>query len=94
MVVVEDSLSAGKLSLIGVKSCAVLGTTITQSQALLLAEHVLIGWFDNDDAGTRGYIKLRKAMAPYGVEPKRIQTERDPKLYNAEEINRYIKEAA
>mgnify|MGYP003601508086 FL=1 len=77
--VVEDVLSAIRVHEAGYNSLAVLGTTVGPTQATLLADYPVIGWFDGDKAGRNGFVKLRKALAPYGVNPKRIQTERDPK---------------
>lgn len=92
VVVVEDVLSAIRVHEAGYNSLAVLGTTVGPTQATLIADFPVIGWFDGDKAGRNGFVKLRKALAPYGVDPKRIQTERDPKQYSRREIIKYIED--
>ncbi|WFG40867.1 hypothetical protein ParaKuw1_00034 [Paracoccus phage ParKuw1] len=72
---------------------AVLGTTVGPTQATILSDREVIGWFDGDAAGRKGYVKLRKALGPYGVAPLRIQTERDPKTYGREAIIQHVKDA-
>lgn len=72
---------------------AVLGTTISLGAATFLARSSVIGWFDGDKAGRDGYVKLRKALGPFGIVPARVQTERDPKTYNRRDICQYIKDA-
>jgi len=91
---VEDVLSAIRVYESGYSSMAVLGTTISlgASQRLATADTV-IGWFDGDKAGRDGYVKLRKVLGPFGIEPKRVQTERDPKTYSRRAITQYIKDA-
>lgn len=92
-VVVEDILSAIRVSEAGYNSIAVLGTTVSSTQATLLADYPVVGWFDGDKAGRSGFVKLRKALGPYGITPKRVQTQRDPKTYNRNEIIKYIEDA-
>ena len=92
VVVVEDVLSAIRVHEAGYNSLAVLGTTVGPTQATLIADFPVIGWFDGDKAGRNGFVKLRKALAPYGVDPKRIQTERDPKQYGRREIIKYLED--
>lgn len=92
VIVVEDVLSAIRVHEAGYNSLAVLGTTVGQTQATLLADFPVIGWFDGDKAGRSGFVKLRRALAPYGVDPKRIQTARDPKHYSRREIAKYIED--
>lgn len=92
-VVVEDILSAIKVVESGFNAMAVLGTTVGPTQAALLADYPVIGWFDADRAGRKGYIKLRRALGLFGVEPGRIETSKDPKAYSREAIKQYIKDA-
>jgi len=93
-VVVEDVLSAIRVYESGYSSMAVLGTTLSLGAAQRLATaDTVIGWFDGDKAGRDGYVKLRKALGPFGIEPKRVQTERDPKTYSRRAITQYIKDA-
>lgn len=93
VVVVEDVLSAIRVHEVGYNSLAVLGTTVGPTQANLIADYPVVGWFDGDKAGRDGFIKLRKALGPYGVVPTRVQSEKDPKLYNLKKINQFIKDA-
>lgn len=92
-VVVEDILSAIRIVESGHNAMAVLGTAVGQTQATLIADYPVIGWFDGDKAGRNGYVKLRKSLGPYGIEPKRIETEKDPKKYSLSQIAQYIKDA-
>ena len=91
-VVVEDVLSAIRVYEAGYSSMAVLGTTISLGAATILSRTSVIGWFDGDKAGRDGYVKLRKALGPFGIKPKRVQTERDPKTYSRKAITQYIKD--
>lgn len=92
VVVCEDILSAIRIRAAGFKSMAVLGTSVSPEHARLLASLDPVGWFDNDAAGRKGFLSLRKAMAPYGVEVSRIQTDRDPKTYTRRQIREYIEQ--
>lgn len=92
-VVVEDVLSAIKIYEAGFNTMAVLGTHISLYQAELLSAYDVIGWFDNDHAGTKGFINLRKALAPFGVSPKRIETRLDPKLYNKTDVKTKVEKS-
>jgi len=92
VVVVEDALSAIKCHQAGQNSLAVLGTSISQKTAFLLSHWKVIGWFDADAAGNAGFAKLRKALGPYGVEPSRIVSDRDPKMHTKGEINEKVSE--
>ena len=91
-IVVEDILSAIRIQEAGFNSLAVLGTAVGGAQAALLSEYPVYGWFDGDAAGRAGYVKLRKALGPYGVDPKKIETPLDPKAYSLARIKQYIKE--
>lgn len=89
--VVEDALSAIKIYRAGYSALAVFGTTVGPTQAMLLAnQSKVFGWFDPDTAGTKGYIKLRKSLGPYGISPVRVRTDKDPKYYNTKEIQNYL----
>ena len=92
-VVVEDILSAIRIVESGYNALAVLGTTVGPTQAALIADYSVIGWFDGDKAGRNGYVKLRKALGPYGIEPARIETPKDPKLYSLKQISQFIEDA-
>ena len=89
----EDILSAIRVYEAGFTTLAVLGTTIPLPVATLVSASRVIGWFDGDKAGRAGFVKLRKALGPFGVEPKRVQTTRDPKTYNRTEIIQKVEDA-
>jgi DNA primase len=72
---------------------AVLGTTISLGAATVLSRASVVGWFDGDKAGRAGYVKLRKALGPFGIEPSRVHTESDPKTYSRKAIIQYIEDA-
>ena len=91
IVVVEDILSAIKISRAGYASVAVLGTSIPWELGRLCDNRQVIGWFDPDKAGRQGYVKLRKALAPHGISPFRVTSERDPKLHQRHEIQSILK---
>lgn len=92
-VVVEDILSAIRVSEAGYSSMAVLGTSLSASLIAKMDDRPILGWFDNDAGGRKGWVSLRKACAPFGIDPSRITSERDPKTYNRSEICQYIKDA-
>lgn len=93
LVVVEDVLSAIKVKRAGFNSIAVLGTHIKTEFATIMQEHPVIGWFDGDDAGRDGWVKLRKTLSPFGTHPTRIKTEMDPKAYDLRDIQEYVERA-
>jgi hypothetical protein len=93
VIVVEDVLSAIRCTEAGYDALAVLGTSVSQQQAVMLDGREVMGWFDGDAAGRNGYVKLRKALGPFGIEPKRIQTDMDPKRYGLDQIAQYIEDA-
>ena len=90
VVIVEDVLSAIKLTLAGYGAMAVLGTAVGPRQVSLLAGREVVGWFDGDAAGRNGYVRLRKALGPVGITPSRIETPRDPKTYSVDRIKKYM----
>lgn len=92
-VVVEDVLSAIRISEAGYGSYAVLGTAVGRGHGTDLANSKVYGWFDGDRAGRDGWVKLRKALGLYGVDPTRVQTEEDPKAYSLADIRKHIEDA-
>lgn len=92
VVVVEDVLSAIKVYEAGYSALAVCGTNVSQSAAMCMVGHDVVGWFDGDKAGDGGYVRLRKALSPFGIDPRKVRSDRDPKLYNKNDIRRYINE--
>lgn len=95
-VVVEDMLSAYKVSRAGYDAVAALGTNVAPTEAFPLAEYThVIGWFDSDAAGTKAWKMLRKAMGLFPVSPKRAITKdlRDPKLIPVDVIRDIVEKS-
>ena len=86
LVVVEDILSAIAISRVGWPAVAVLGTSVSPEQAREIAKPKVIGWFDGDKAGNKGWISLRKRMALYPVSVSRIVTDLDPKALHRADL--------
>lgn len=93
-VVVEDVLSAIRVYEAGYSSMAVLGTTISLGARDVWSGRGVVGWFDNDGGGRKGWIALRKACGTLGIDPLRVKSDRDPKTYSKTAITQYIKDAA
>lgn len=87
IVVVEDILSAIAVHRAGFNSIAVLGTSITTKIAQELGSFpVVVSWTDADKAGDAAWVKLRRKLALYPVNLKRVRTDKDPKELNRSEI--------
>jgi hypothetical protein len=87
----EDVLSAIKIAMIGIDSCALLGTSLCKVEDLPAPETALLHrlhnraiiWLDPDSAGTKGAMSLVRDLSPiYKInevrvdeEPKRIPFE-------------------
>lgn len=71
---------------------AVLGTNVSKSHVGKFRDRDVIGWFDNDAGGRKGWVSLRKACGPLGIEPVRIHSDRDPKTYSKAEIREFIED--
>lgn len=93
VVVVEDVLSAIRVREAGFAAVAVLGTSVSATVASMLADYTAVGWFDNDAAGGRGYVSLRKKAGAFGFRVKRVRSERDPKQYSLREIKEFVENA-
>lgn len=102
-VVVEDVLSCIAVNRAGWRSLAVLGTTISSTQAAWAGSctrkgsrpdtgRIVVGWFDNDRAGDVAWIRLRKAMALHPVRVVKLTTDKDPKCYHQRTIQTLIEE--
>lgn len=90
--VTEDILSAFKIGLVG-EAVSALGTTPSPRlvRHLLKSGKPVRVWLDPDAAGRRGAAKLIKSLRAYGLDPKRIDSTRDPKLHTRNEIKEYMK---
>lgn len=94
VVTVEDILSAIAINRAGCAAVAVLGTSISPEQAAEISagrKHV-IGWFDNDPAGDKAWVRLRHKMALYPVKTSRITSDTDPKTLHRSAIRDLLKE--
>lgn len=86
VVVVEDVLSAIRVYEAGYSSVSILGTSVPTGLGTLLGGRDVLAWLDADKAGRNGYVKLRKALSLYGVDPKRVRSDKDPKLHTRLQI--------
>lgn len=91
-VVVEDVLSAIAVHRAGWPAFAVLGTAVSDFQAAQIAAPRVIGWFDDDPAGDKAWLRLRRKLALHPVTLTRVQTERDPKHIWRSEIKRILEQ--
>lgn len=94
-VAVEDCLSAIRIAKAGYKGIAVLGTTVSAQMAREIADgsDTVMGWFDPDNAGHSGWLKLRRAMSLYPVPCLKAQHGYtvDPKRLNNAQIQEVVK---
>ena len=96
LVVVEDLISAIKVSLAGYSAVAILGSDITdtQVQRIIAASDTIVVWFDNDPAGHKGAKHAMKQLFMQGCRLVcQVKSEADPKTYNREQIIALMKEA-
>jgi hypothetical protein len=95
LVIVEDVISAIKISLAGFNAVALNGSHMTDHQALVLSsDAVRYMWLDNDEAGIKGARKACEQMFMQATaEIRMIHSEKDPKYYNRDEIVKYIEGA-
>ena len=96
LVVVEDLISAIKVSLAGYSAVAILGSDITdtQVQRILAVSDTIVVWFDNDAAGHKGAKNAMKQLFMQGCRLVcQVKSEADPKTYNREQIIALMKEA-
>lgn len=89
----EDILSAFK---VGASGAAVgytpMGTVLSgHTVAFLIQADVRVCiWFDPDEAGRTSAQQITKQLRLVGLEPIRIETDKDPKCYSLEEIRETI----
>lgn len=84
--IVEDVLSAIRVYEAGFSAVCILGTSVPTGLGSLILGYDVRVWTDNDTAGRNAWVKLRKALSLYGIEPQRIQSDRDPKLHTRVQI--------
>jgi DNA primase len=79
-------MSAIAVNRAGWPATALLGTRVSDVQAMSLAVPELIGWFDDDPAGNTAWAHLRKRMAIWPTTLRRVITSKDPKHIHRAEI--------
>lgn len=94
VVVVEDILSAIRVGRLQ-KACAMLGTSISNHNLLNIVElyDTIYIWTDSDKAGIKSRKKLRRLFSLYNKTIIDIYTDKDPKLYNNQEIKNVLRRA-
>lgn len=92
--VVEDILSAIRIYEAGYSALAVLGTSIENKTAMVVADYpVAAGWFDPDAAGDSAFKRLRRALALYDTRVLKVRTDKDPKAMWASQIKEIMENA-
>lgn len=93
VVITEDVLSAIAVHEAGTTAFAVLGTAIQNSFVELLAEYdKVVGWFDNDRAGSKAYMKLRRRLAMHDKQMVMAHSSVDPKYIPRRNIREQLDE--
>lgn len=91
IVLTEDLLSAFKVGCVAEAWC-LMGTHANPRLIAGLLERgapVAI-WLDPDAAGRHAAQKVHKQLTAYGIEVRRIRSERDPKLHTFDQIKEYL----
>lgn len=92
----EDILSAWKVAHRGgCDAWCLLGTNLTDATFARILDagydRVLV-WLDPDPAGVRGTDKAIRKLRGYGVDARRINSDKDPKLLHGFELRAIVKE--
>ena len=87
----EDILSPFNIGL-DEEGWPVMGTRIPDAYiaALMQRQCPVNVWLDPDDAGQKAAAKYMKQLRAYGVEPRNIVSQRDPKLHSRSEIKEIL----
>ena len=100
VVVVEDVLSAYRISEAGPFSAvALLGTSADQQLLIDLRNEAdeygvrVVTWLDGDSWGQRGALDIRNRLARYDIAVSNVLTGKDPKTYTDNEIRGFIHDA-
>ena len=89
--VVEDVLSAIRVSRAGYSAVALLGTSLEITAASHIGEwNNVICWTDGDEAGDKAFKTLKSALALYPTALYRIETAKDPKNHWVSEIQALV----
>lgn len=89
VVITEDILSAIRTG-VYLRSFSTLGTKITDAVAYILSKYKCIIWYDNDNAGIEGGIKVRKKLISLGTDVQIYRGTKDPKHYTNEELQEIL----
>lgn len=98
IVICEDVLSAARCTEAGYSAAAILGTTVGVQQLQRITSAVkepqlpirILGWFDADAAGRKAWVQLRKSCGVLGLNPIRVQSDKDPKLHTRKQIQEIV----
>lgn len=96
-VIVEDALSAIKVNRAGYGASAVLGTSLPPNLASEFSGYPRIAlWLDADKAGMAGVKTIRRALALYPIEVRRVLTQHtvDPKYLTTKQIRSELENIA
>lgn len=87
----EDLLSAFKIGLVAEAWC-LMGThaNLRLIAALLERKAPVALWLDPDAPGRHAAQRVHKQLTAYGIEVRRIRSERDPKLHTFDQIKEYL----
>lgn len=93
VIIVEDILSAIRVTEAGYVAVSILGTKLSdwQIHRITNAKRV-ITWLDGDRAGRKGAASIRKTLSML-MEVGNIVTEKDPKCYSDQQIRKIIGES-
>ena len=92
IIIVEDILSAIRVTEAGYNAVSILGTKLSEYQTSRLSEvRRVVTWLDGDRAGRKGAASIRKTLSML-MEVGNIVTEKDPKCYSDQQIRKIIGE--
>lgn len=94
IVLTEDILSAIRVGQVA-RGWSLLGTALTDANTTRVAKAATGGvaiWMDGDRAGAKARGRIIRQLGLFGIEPRLIRTDKDPKLFSREEIRRFIYE--
>ena len=92
IVLVEDIMSAIRVTQAGSTACSLLGTKVSTAQATLLSRfETLTLWLDSDRAGRQGTTSIKRTLSMVCQNVRSVVTEKDPKTYSNKQINEVLK---
>jgi len=92
IVVVEDLLSAYKVSMAGFDTVAAMGTAIGADilNRIDSDRKMVFGWFDDDKAGHTASSHLSRSLRLTESQYVKIKSDRDPKLHSKQQIQELL----